>query len=78
MNNAPAKLYLYSDLAGSFGWFDTPASFRKAFPSATTAIRAAHVGIPAPAGYHKGDSELANAPVTRVPTVRDFIHALTA
>jgi len=63
-NPAKRRLYLYSDLCGSLGWFKNPEDFRKAFPKAVrTALRCAHQGIDAPKGYHKPNGYLANDPI---------------
>ena len=65
-----SQLYLYSNLKGKLAWANTaeaarilagqPGNFEKF-------IRVAHTGVPAPADYAKGSSELAFSPVGRNP-----------
>jgi hypothetical protein len=71
------NLFYYSDLCGCHGWFADAVEFRKRFPRSSYTMRCAHVGIAPPPHYRKGSGELANDPVERIPTVRDFIHGLT-
>lgn len=80
---SPEKLYLYSDLTGiRIGWFADAAAFLKEYPSAKRALRVAagadgdSESIEAPPGYHKTGS-LAHHPAVRIPTVRDFVSALS-
>ena len=68
------RLFHYTDFHGHSGWFTTMADYRKAFPSIDgRAVRTAHVGIEAPAGYRKTGRELACDPVERIPTMQSFI-----
>jgi len=74
------KLYLYSSLGvrGSLvlGWFPDLETFRNQ-TGAKWGVRCAHVDTPAPEGWHKTGRELANDPIERNKTMRDFVAALT-
>ena len=63
------------------GWFADMNKFRAHFQAQLTSkdiiIRVAHSGVAAPDGYRKTGGELALDPVERIPTMRDFIHAMT-
>lgn len=70
------KLYLYSDLSNALAWAKDAAEFRTLTRTNGYAVRVAHVGIAAPDHYHKPSGHLANDAIEKIPTMRDFIHAL--
>lgn len=71
-----AKLYYYTDFAGTFGWYANAREWHKANPQAGSPVRICAQGVEPPPGYRK-TGPLANHPAERIPTMRDFVEALS-
>ena len=70
------KLYLYWDMGQILGWFPNLETFKKQV-NAAKGVRVAQDGYDAPKGYRKTGRGLANEPAEAIPTVRDFVKALS-
>lgn len=76
------ELYLYTDMKHDhIAWAKDCQEFRVYFKLAKNGfcIRVAHEWQGIPQGYQKGErvgDGLANEPITRIPTMKDFINAL--
>jgi hypothetical protein len=69
-------LYFYTDWT-TYAWASDPANWRKLTGRKTSPIRVSHGEIDLPPGYKRTGRSLAHEPIERLPTMKDFIHALS-
>lgn len=73
-----SKLYYYWDMDETADWAKNPLDFRTKNPDCNKAhcIRASHMNVSPPKGWHKPNGYLACDAIEKIPTMKDLINAL--